>query len=371
MEQWPRDGVPDNPRAWLVSAGRFRAIDQLRRRAVLDRSRSALELEASSLAELRPVDDDAEEIDDRLRLIFTCCHPALSVDAQVALTLRTIAGLTTEEIASAFLVPAPTLAQRIVRAKSKIRDARIPYEIPERDALPDRLDSVLSVLYLVFNEGYSATHGEAVVRADLCAEAIRLTRLVGELLPDPEVDGLLALMLLHDSRRHARTDDAGEALLLREQDRTRWDRALIAEGVRLTERAISSRRVGAFTLQAAIAAVHAEAESADATDWHQIVGLYDVLLRVQPSPVVRLNRAVAIGLARDAGTALALIDDLLGEGELASYAPAHAARGYLLEQLDRTAEAAEAYGVARDLAVQGPQKRHLDRRADALRGGPS
>jgi RNA polymerase sigma-70 factor (ECF subfamily) len=371
MEQWPRDGVPSNPRAWLVSAGRFRAIDQRRRRAVLDRSRAFIETEAAAHTTSQAPVDESELMDDRLRLIFTCCHPALSVDAQVALTLRTVAGLTTEEIARAFLIPAPTLAQRIVRAKGKIRDARIPYEVPERSALPERVDSVLAVLYLVFNEGYSATQGEDVVRADLCAEAIRLTRLLGELLPDPEVDGLLALMLLHDSRRHARTDHAGEALLLGEQDRARWDRSLIEEGIRLTERALAARRVGAFTLQAAIAAVHAEAESAETTDWHQIVGLYDVLLRVQPSPVIRLNRAVAIGMARGAEPALALVEELLAEGELDGYAPAQAARAYLLERLDRRTEAAEAYALARDLVEQGPHRRHLDRRAEALRAGPS
>ncbi|MEO8563453.1 MAG: RNA polymerase sigma factor [bacterium] len=370
MEQWPNAGVPANPRAWLVSAGRFRAIDQRRRRAVLERSRPALEEEALLLAQSRDPVDESERMDDRLRLIFTCCHPALSVDAQVALTLRTVGGLTTEEIARAFLLPAPTLAQRIVRAKGKIRDARIPYDVPDSDALPDRLDSVLSVLYLVFNEGYSATAGDDVVRADLCAEAIRLTRLLDELLPDPEVDGLLALMLLHDSRRRARTDALGETQLLAEQDRALWDRQLIEEGVRLTERAIASRRFGAFTLQATIAAVHAEAESAARTDWTQIAGLYDLLLRVQPSPVVRLNRAVAIGMARDAVSALSLIDELLGEGELLEYAPAHAARGYLLEQLGRRSDAATAYDAARGLAMQGPQRRLLDRRADALRAGP-
>jgi RNA polymerase sigma-70 factor, ECF subfamily len=293
VRQWPRDGVPANPRAWLVSAGRFRAIDALRRRSRHDAAQAELarQLEAS----VEPADRDGEGIeDDRLRLIFTCCHPALPPEARVALTLREVCGLTTEEIARAFLTSPPTLAQRIVRAKAKIRDARIPYRVPGRAELAERLDTVLHVVYLVFNEGYSASRGESLTRHDLSGEAIRLGRLLHELLPDPEVTGLLALMLLHESRRAARSSPAGDLVVLEDQDRSLWDRARIAEGTALVERALSTRRFGPYTLQAAISAVHAEAPAADATDWAQIVGLYDVLLRVVPSPVVELNRAVAL-----------------------------------------------------------------------------
>lgn len=314
LERWPRDGVPARPSAWLVSAGRFRAIDTLRRRARFDASLADLAQRIEDAA--AGPDDDAAVEDDRLRLVFTCCHPALTPEARTALTLREVCGLTTEEIARAFLASAPALAQRIVRAKAKIRDEGIPYELPARAELPARLDAVLRVVYLVFNEGYAASTGASLTRADLCAEAIRLARLVVELLPEPEATGLLALMLLHESRRPARASATGDLVLLDDQDRSLWDRAAIAEGAALVEKALRSRRFGPYTLQAAIAAVHAEAPTAAATDWAQIVGLYDVLLRAAPSPVVALNRAVAVAMRDGAAAGLALIDGLLARGEL-------------------------------------------------------
>ena len=339
VEQWPREGVPANPRAWLVSTGRFKAIDTLRRRARFDASLGELAERLAATAGDATAPEPEELEDDRLRLIFTCCHPALPPDAQVALTLREICGLTTEEIARAFLTLAPTVAQRIVRAKAKIRDARIPYQVPSRNELGERLDAVLHVVYLVFNEGYSASLGESLTRADLSGEAIRLGRLLLELLPEPEVMGLLALMVLHESRRAARTSPSGELVLLVDQDRSLWDRARIAEGVALVRRALASRRFGPYTLQAAIAAVHAEAPSAAATDWAQIVGLYDVLLRAEPSPVIELNRAVALAMRDGPLAGLALIDALLARGELAEYRFAHSARADLCRRLGRTVEA--------------------------------
>jgi RNA polymerase sigma-70 factor (ECF subfamily) len=367
VERWPRDGTPANPRAWLVSAGRFKAIDALRRRARFDASRAevAERLEADTHA-AAPVLDDEGFGDDRLRLIFTCCHPALPPDAQVALTLREVCGLTTEEIARAFLAAPPTVAQRIVRAKAKIRDARIPYQVPSRTELPDRLDTVLRVVYLVFNEGYSASSGGSLTRHDLSGEAIRLGRLLVELLPEPEAVGLLALMLLHESRRAARTSPSGELVLLDAQDRSLWSRDQIAEGSALVERALSSRGFGPYALQAAIAAVHAEAPTAAATDWAQIVGLYDVLARVDPSPVVELNRAVAVAMRDGPQAGLALIDAILARGDLGNYHLAHSARADLCRRLGRTADARVSYQRALALTRQEPERRFLERRLAEL-----
>ncbi len=366
VEQWPRDGAPASPRAWLVSTGRFKAIDSMRRRARFDASLTefAERLEADTLDP--PGWDDEGVEDDRLRLIFTCCHPALPPDAQVALTLREVCGLTTEEIARAFLTAPPTVAQRIVRAKRKIRDARIPYQVPSGTDLPDRLDTVLRVVYLVFNEGYSASVGGSLTRPDLSGEAIRLGRLLIELLPEPEAVGLLALMLLHESRRAARTSPEGELVLLDDQDRSLWNRDQIAEGSALVERALSSRRFGPYTLQAAIVAVHAGAPTPAATDWAQIVGLYDVLARADPSPVVELNRAVAVAMRDGPEAGLALIDAILARGDLGDYHLAHSARADLCRRLGRKAEARASYERALDLTRQEPERRFLQRRLGEL-----
>ena len=367
VERWPVEGVPKNPRAWLVSTGRFKAIDSLRRRARFDASLSAVADQLGDGVTAPPEIDDEGVEDDRLRLIFTCCHPALPPDAQIALTLREVCGLTTEEIARAFLSPAPTLAQRIVRAKAKIKAAKIPYQVPSRADLPERLATVLHVIYLVFNEGYSASSGATLTRHDLSAEAIRLGRLLVELLPEPEAIGLLALMLLHESRRQARTSAEGEVVLLDEQDRSRWNREMIAEGVGLVERAMRSRQFGPYTLQAAIAAIHAEAQTAAETDWAEIVGLYDVLMRADPSPVIELNRAAAVAMRDGPEAGLRLIDDLLARGELADYHLAHSARADLCRRLSRTAEAIESYQRALGLTQQEPQRRFLERRVAELR----
>ena len=366
LEQWPRDGVPANPRAWLVSTGRFKAIDTIRRRARFEPLPNNIETRlAADGADPAAWDNESVE-DDRLRLIFTCCHPALSPDAQVAMTLREVCGLTTEEVARAFLSSPPTVAQRIVRAKAKIRNARIPYEIPSANDLPDRLDAVLRVVYLVFNEGYSASSGASLTRHDLSSEAIRLGCLLLELLPEPEAVGLLALMLLQESRRAARTSPSGDLVLLEDQDRSLWNREYIKEGLALVQRALSSRRFGPYTLQAAIAAVHAEASSAAATDWTQIVGLYDVLMRAEPSPVVELNRAVAVAMRDRPAAGLSLIDAILARGDLGNYHLAHAARADLRRRLGRIAEARASYERALSLAQQEPERRFLERRLAEL-----
>ena len=365
LEQWPKDGVPGNPRAWLVSTGRFKAIDGMRRHARFDALDDVAE-QVENIAD-ETVAFDGEDIeDDRLRLIFTCCHPALTPDAQVALTLREVCGLSTEEIAAAFLIGAPTLAQRIVRAKTKIRDAKIPYEVPSPDELPERLDSVLRVIYLVFNEGYSASSGETLTRHDVSSEAIRLARLLAELLPEPEVMGLLALMLLHESRRVARTSATGDLILLENQDRGLWNRERIAEGIALLERALPMRGRGPYCLQAAIAATHAEAPNAGATDWAQIVGLYDLLLETDPSPIVELNRAVAVAMRDGAQAGLALVDALLARGDLLDYRLAHAARADLCRRLGQAAEARDSYHRALELTYQEPERRFIERRLAEL-----
>jgi RNA polymerase sigma-70 factor (ECF subfamily) len=361
LEQWPREGVPANPRAWLVSAGRFKAIDAIRRQGRFSH------LEREDLESLPAEETEKNEIeDDRLRLIFTCCHPALAPDAQVALTLREVCGLKTEEIAHAFLTPASTLAQRIVRAKTKIRDARIPYEVPGPAELAERLDVVLRVIYLVFNEGYYASSGDLLTRAELSQEAIRVGRLLVELLPEPEAMGLLALMLLQESRRAARSSASGELVLLEDQDRSLWDRGMIAEGAALTERALKTRMFGPYCLQAAIAAVHAEAPSATATDWSEIIGLYDVLARLDPSPVVALNRAVAVAMRDGPEAGLFLVERLLRD--LTAYHLAHAVHADLCRRAGKIQEALRSYRKALSLARQEPERRFIERRILELKG---
>ena len=366
IEQWPREGVPANPRAWLVSAGRFKGIDRIRKRRrsspLDDDLAEQLPAETEDFAAM--LDDDLE--DDRLRLIFTCCHPALQPDARVALTLREVCGLTTEEIARAFLTAPSTLAQRIVRAKNKIKVARIPYVVPSREQLPERLDAVLRVVYLVFNEGYAASSGSSLTRHDLSAEAIRVGRLLVVLLPEPEALGLLALMLLHESRRAARTSPSGELVLLDAQDRSRWDRALIAEGTALLQRALATQDFGGYTLQAAISSVHAAATTAAATNWAEIVGWYDVLLRLEPTPVVELNRAVAVAMRDGPAAGLTLVDTLLERGELAEYHLAHAARADLCRRLGKSADARTSYERALTLTQLEPERRFLERRLAEL-----
>ena len=366
VEQWPRDGIPANPRTWLVSAGRFKAIDVIRRRARYDASLGELAKNMETTTS-ETIDEDHESVeDDRLRLIFTCCHPALSPETQVPMTLREVCNLTTEEIARAFLTRPATIAQRIVRAKAKIRDARIPYEVPPPSGLQARLDNVLRVVYLVFNEGYSASSGASLTRADLSGEAIRLGRLLLELLPEPEVLGLLALMLLQESRRAARTSPDGDLILLEQQDRSLWNHAQITEGITLVERALLSRRFGPYTIQAAIAAVHAEALDAGKTDWAQIVGLYDVLIRTDPSPIIELNRAVAVGMRDGPPAGLILIENILKRGDLDNYHLAHSARAELCRRVGKIEDARVSYKRALTLAQQEPERRFLERRLAEL-----
>ncbi len=365
LEKWPAEGVPASPRSWLISAGKFKALDARRRRVRLEGSHEAITAQLYAKPS-DPLPADEEIGDDRLRLIFTCCHPALAAAVRVALTLREVCGLTNEQIASAFLTPPATVAQRIVRAKAKIRQARIPYRVPSPGELPDRLDTVLQVIYLVFNEGYTASSGESLTRADLSSEAIRLGRLLGELLPGPEVTGLIALMLLQESRRAARTSAAGDLVLLQDQDRSLWNREQIAEGLALVRRALASGTIGPFTIQAAIAGVHSEAATASETDWGRIVRLYEALLLVQPSPVVELNRSVAVAMRDSPATGLALIDAILARGDLQEYHLAHAARADLCRRLGRTEEARSSYRRALDLARQGAERRFLEMRLAAL-----
>ncbi len=366
MEKWPIEGLPQNPVAWLVSAGRFKSIDKQRRERRFDHLEDRPDVAESLTDGAQPLDEQELLEDDRLRLVFTCCHPALAHDAQVALTLREVCGLTTEEISAAYLTPAPTLAQRIVRAKAKIRDAHIPYEVPSREALPERLDSVLRVVYLVFNEGYSASSGESATRADLSGEAIRLGRLLLALLPESEVQGLLALMLLHESRRETRATADGELILLDEQDRSRWNRELIDEGAALVRAAFSGAEIGPYAVQAAIAAVHAEAPSSADTDWNEIVGLYDLLMRASPSPIVALNRSVAVAMRDGPEAGLTELDRLLADGELDKYQLAHAARADFCRRLGRHQEARKSYERAIKLTQQGPARRFLEKRLAAL-----
>ena len=365
LEQWPTDGVPANPRAWLVSTGRFKAVDRLRKAARYENDAAAL-----NSASVESLESDAEYPDDRLRLIFTCCHPALAPEAQVALTLRTVCGLTTDEIARAFLVPLETMAQRIVRAKNKIRAAKIPYEVPQPSTWTERIDAVLAVIYLVFNEGYAATAGEEIVRRELCQEAIRLARLVVELMPgEGEATGLLALMLLHDSRRDTRQSPDGDLVLLDEQDRERWDRQAIEEGLAMVDRIFRDGRVGAYAVQAAIAAVHARAPNAAATNWREAAGLYDLLLRLRTSPVIELNRAAAIAMAEGYAQGLELMDELRARGVLRGYAPLHSARGELLRRLGKREAAGEAFETALRLAGTEPERRFLRKRLNEIKSG--
>ena len=365
-ERWHVDGVPDNPRAWLVSVGRFKAIDVLRRRSLFDTVQPEIARRIDEIASANASKSETEVEDDRLRLIFTCCHPALSSATQIALTLQEVCGLTTEEIAAAFLTTASTIAQRIVRGKAKIRDAGIPYQVPSVADLPERLDSVLSVIYLVFNEGYSASSGDALTRPDLSGEAIRLGRLLCEMLPDPEVLGLLALMILHESRRTARVSETGDLILLEDQDRNLWNQELIQEGTLLVERAFAASTVGVYAIQAAIAAVHAVSRSTSETDWSQIVSLYDLLVTAQSSPIVELNRAVAIAMRDGPVAGLQLIDSILVEGKLSDYHLAHAARADLCRRLGRRTEALQSYERALQFAQQAPEKRFLERRIGEL-----